>query len=523
MMLRAVWRRLVEQRGAALLTVLLLTVLLFILVSAMLLAAGKEIFMAGLHRDGIRAEELVQSALEDILRRMQSGRPWKPGAVAEVDRCVQDGSPGIRMSLRVPQACVTVITRVAGPSGAFLEVRAGADAGRARRKVSVALLTRNGTLVPGVLVLRSHREDPGIEIGSGVVAVQTFVRYRAAVSADRMTYAGWRIEHTPEASGTGSGPCYTHAECVTVGRPQWWPGHRRAVYAGLPLRRDPLPGNVTPDPRRPDDVLGYACPPGPPPAQAGQAIGIEGPGFQSGDLRADLDPADPLQSAVAAEPLYGCTGDGLAYTWLRDALDGDEDGTPDTFLWFKVVRFDQWLTRYMCFDEGALSWVPCNGFHFDPGQGDPGLGVVLPMIPIPAWAQNYDERRTGGGWFTPADLDLGRCTDPPLCADMTNNRTVIALRRGTYTLLCPVTCPEGHGTVIADDDLTFGGSFTYLGTIAVGGVLASSSGATTVIHGALSATLVRAAGGTLRLFPGTPVVAGAAGPVAIDRRAWWER
>ncbi|HEY6102592.1 MAG TPA: hypothetical protein VI007_05125, partial [bacterium] len=130
---------------------------------------------------------------------------------------------------------------------------------------------------------------------------------------------------------------------------------------------------------------------------------------------------------------------------------------------------------------------------------------------------------TGGGWFTPADLDLGRCTDPPLCADPTNNRTVIALRRGNYTLLCPATCPEGHGTVIADDDLTFGGSFTYLGTVVVGGALSVSSGATTTIHGTLSAARVASSGGALRLFPGTPVVVGVAGPVAIDRRAWWER
>ena len=522
-MLRAAchWAR--ATRGAALLTVLLLTVLLFILVSAMLVAAGKEIFMAGLHRDGIRAEEHVRSALEDILRRMQSGRPWKPGAVAEEDRCVQDGLPGIRMSLPGAQACVTVMARVAGPSGAFLEVRAGADAGRARRRVSVALLARTGTLVPGVLIVRRHLEDPGVEIASGVVSTQTFARYRAALSAERTTYAGWWIAHTPEASGAGTGPCYTHPECVAAGHPQWWPGHRRAAYAGLPFRRDPLPGNLTPDPRRPDAVLGYTCPSGPPPAQAGQAIGIEGPGFQPGDLRADLDPADPLQSAAGAEPLYGCTADGLAYTWVREALDGDEDGTPDAFLWFKVVRFDQWLSRYLCFDEGALFWVPCNGFHFDPGQGDPSLGVVLPTIPIAAWAQNYDERRTGGGWLTPADLDLGRCTDPPVCADPTNDRPAIALRRGSYTLLCPGTCAEGHGTVIADEDLTFAGSFRYLGTLAVGGVLASSPGATTVIHGALSAALVRAGGGTLRLFPGTAVVTGATGPAAIARRAWWER
>jgi hypothetical protein len=291
----------------------------------------------------------------------------------------------------------------------------------------------------------------------------------------------------------------------------------------VPLRRDPLPGNLVPDPRRPDTVLGFVCPAGPPLGQAVQTIGTDGPGFETVDLRADLDPADPLQSAVAMEPLYGCTADGLPYTWLRDALDTDEDGDPDQFLWFKIVRFDQWLARYICFAEGALTWIPCNGLHFDPAQGDPSVGVVLPPIPGPAWAQNYDQRRAGGGSFTPSDLDLGRCTDPPLCGNPANRRTTVALRRGSYTLLCPASCSEGHGVLIVDGDLTFAGSFTYLGTVAVGGALVTSSGAATTIHGTVSATRVVNAGGALRLFPGTPVAVGAAGPMNVSRRAWWER
>jgi len=513
-----------ESRGAALLTVLVLMVLLFILVSAMLIAARNEIFFAGLHRDAVLAEEDAQSGLEDILRRMEGGRPWKPGAVAVADRCVQDGGlTGMRMSLPGADACVAVVTRLAGPSGAFLEVRSDADVVRARRRMSIAILARTATALPGVLVLRSHNEDPGVEIGSGVVHVQTFARYHAASSADRTTYAGWRVEHDPGDPGTDRGPCYTHVDCAAAGRPQWWPGHRRAVYAGMPLRRDPLPGNVEPDPRRPDAVLGYSCPPGPPPGQAVQAIGINGPGFQAGDQRSDLDPADPLQSAVAVEPLYGCTGDRLPYTWVRDTADADGDGDPDQFLWFRIVRFDQWLARYACFDNATLAWVPCHGFHFDPAQGDPSLGVVLPLIPAPSWAQNYDQRRTGGGSFTPPDLGLGSCADPPLCASPANSRSVVALRRGSYTLLCPGACPGGLGAMIVDADLAFAGSFTYFGTIVAGGVLASSFGATTTIHGPVSAAQIRSSGGVLRLLPGTPVAVGAAGPVRTGRRAWWER
>jgi len=525
MAMRGAMRLVGDPRGVALLTVLLFMVLMFILVSAMLIAAGKEILIAGLHRDAIRAEEHAQAGLEDIVRRMEGGRAWKPGAVDAADRCAQDdGSRGVRMSLPGSDTCTSVLTRLAGPSGSFLEVRSDGAAGRARRRLTAAVLAQTGTALPGVLVLHSLIEDPGTEIGSGTVHAHAFVRYLAAASADRTTYAGWRIQQTPLAPGVGIGPCYTHEECRAADRPQWWPGHRRAVYGAHPLRPTSLPGNLTPDRRTPGVVLGYGCPAGPLPGQAAQAIGTDGPGFQSTDLRADLNPADPLQAAIASEPLYGCTSDGLPYTWLREAFDteDDPDTDPDRFLWFQVVRFDQWLTRYGCFDEGALSWTPCNGFHPDPLQGDPSLGAVLPLMPGEVWSQNPDQRKTGGGPLTPADLDFGTCTDPPACQRPANNRTTIALDGGDYTLLCLGSCPEGHGVLIVDGDLLITGAFTYRGIVIVRGALTVSSG-TVSIHGTASAGRVTNLGGVLRLLPGTPVAIGAAGPVAVRRRAWWER
>ena len=515
-----------DARGVALLTVLLFMVLMFLLVSAMLIASGKEIVIAGLHRDAVRAEEQAQAGLEDALHRMAGGRPWKPEAVDLAARCSQDdGARGVRMSLAGSETCVAVLLRAAGPSGSFWEVRSHAEAGRARRRVSSAVLAQTGTMLPGVVVLQSLRGDPGIEIGSGVVHTSTFAAYVAGVSADRTTYAGWRIQQRPPAPGVPVGPCYTHAQCLAAGRPQWWPGHRRAVYAAPPLRPGGFAGNPTADQRTPDAVLSFSCPPGPPPGQAVQVIGTDGPGFQSTDLRADLDPADPRQGAIAAEPLYGCTTDGLPYTWFREAFDteDDADADPDRFLWFTVVRFDQWLARYWCFDEGALSWIPCNGFHPDPSLGDPSLGAVLPLAPENAWSQNYVQGVTGGGTLTPADLDLGRCADPPLCRSPANARMTIALDRGDYALLCPGACPEGHGVLVVDGDLAITGTFAYRGIMVVGGTLAIGPGAAVTIHGTMSARGIETSGGTVRLLSGTLVAAGAAGPVMVTRRAWWER
>src|SRR5512134_2921004 len=111
-----------RERGVALLTVLLLTALMFILVSAMLLSAGKEILIAGLHRDSVRAEEAAQAGLEDVLRRMEGGRPWKPGAAHSADRCDHDdGAPGVRMGLPETNTCVVVVARLSGVSGSILD------------------------------------------------------------------------------------------------------------------------------------------------------------------------------------------------------------------------------------------------------------------------------------------------------------------------------------------------------------------------------------------------------------------
>jgi hypothetical protein len=311
---------------------------------------------------------------------------------------------------------------------------------------------------------------------------------------------------------------------VAAGRAQWWPGHRWAVHARRPLRAEPLAGNLTPDLRIPGVVLGYACPAGAPPAQAVQTIGTDGPGYQTGDLRADINPSDPLQSVIAGEPLYGCTDDGLPYTWVREAFDTDDDpdSDPDRALWFKAVRLDQWLARYACFDEQALAWVPCNGFHPDPSMGDPALGAVLPLVPDDVWAENYDQRKEGGGPLTPADIDLGRCADPPVCAASGNIRPTVVLARGDYTLICPGACPDGLGVLVIGGDFTITGAFAYRGIVVVRGALAVTAGSTLTIHGTVSARGI-AGPGVLRLAPGTRVAVGVAGPAEVIRKAWWER
>jgi hypothetical protein len=209
---------------------------------------------------------------------------------------------------------------------------------------------------------------------------------------------------------------------------------------------------------------------------------------------------------------------------VREAFDTgeDPDDDPDRALWFKTVRLDQWLARYACFDEPALVWRACNGFHHDPVLGDPSVGAVLPVLPDDVWAENYDQRKEGGGPLTPEDVDLGRCADPPVCASATNARPTVVLARGDYALICPGACPDGLGVLVIGGDLTVTGALTYRGVVVVRGALTVTEGGALTISGMISARSI-AGPGVLRLAPDTPVAIGVAGPAGITRKAWWER
>lgn len=504
-------------RGVALMMVLLFTLLVFLLVVGMLVTATHEITIAGFHRDGVRAEEHGVAGLEDLVRRIEAGRPWRPGAVNPADVCLRDdGSPGVRTRLPDSNICVAVVMRTAGPSGAVVEVSAEAAVGRVRRRLSMVVLARTTLALPNALVVHSLADAGDTQVASGEVYAQTLVNYRSAVSAERTTYAGWRIARV--GADDAVGPCYTHDECVAAGRPQWWPGHRRAVYATQVFRPRPQPGSPIPDPRTPATVLSYTCPAGPSPDLAAHTVGGHGPGYEPGDLRADLNPADPRQEGLAGERLYGCTADGLPYTWVREAVDG-------RFLWFPVVPFDGWFARYWCFQEAhdALVWQPCNGFHPDPALGDPSLGAIPPPPSFDVWAQNYDRARAGGGTITlPADAGLGVCADPPQCRSPRNQPSVVLLDGGPYRLFCLASCPAGHGVLLVDGDLEIQGNFTYYGTVVVRGRMTVGAGAVTV-YGHLVAEGLATLDGTLRILAGTAVAHGPAGPLEVMRRAWWER
>src|SRR5438876_199235 len=56
-----------RDQGAALITVLLFVVLMFILITAMLSVTGNEVVIAGLQKDGIRATELAQAGIQEVI------------------------------------------------------------------------------------------------------------------------------------------------------------------------------------------------------------------------------------------------------------------------------------------------------------------------------------------------------------------------------------------------------------------------------------------------------------------------
>jgi hypothetical protein len=129
---------------------------------------------------------------------------------------------------------------------------------------------------------------------------------------------------------------------------------------------------------------------------------------------------------------------------------------------------------------------------------------------------------SGGGILTAADVALGRCADPPLCAAPANVRPTVVLARGDYTLDCSGSCPDGLGVLVVGGNLTVTGALTYRGIVVVRGTMAVAAGGALAVYGSFSARAIDGPG-ALRIDPRLQVAAGVAGPAAVVRKAWWER
>ena len=536
---RSTGERASAERGAALITVLAFMVILLILISTMLAVGSNEAVISGLQRDGVQALEHAQAGIEEAVRRIEAGRPYSAPFTGSV-------APGVQ---------VQVVTRDAGPSGAFLELRADATVGRARRRLSMLALAVPDFTPPNIMYGYNFAEGGNAaEVGTGDVYSQTYIEFVDVPSSpppdEQYTYSGWAIiKRNPPAGYSVNDPCYTNANCMAEQGPapadRWFAGHRRTAYDNIPFNQA-FPGALT-DNRVPGAVLNYAC------ASIPVAtVGANGPGYDSGfpnlEWRADriVDSVPPDDHVLsAAEPLYGCTtapgedGTPLPYTWVREVVNVHEDFVPvayraalgcagnrcDVRLWFKTIRFDPWFAQYWQYNEAELNWEKKAAL-----VANPLYGAIPPFPPFNALEQNFDTRRDGGGTINDSDgIDWGECIEGSdgiaNNCDSPDSRPQIVLLDCVPSGSCDYTVNgniTGHGLLLIDGDVVFNGTLNYLGTIMVNGNATVGSGNVTV-YGGLVARSAAFITGNITINAGGMVANIITGPATVTRRSWWER
>ncbi len=449
-----------EERGAALVTVMLFMVLSFIFISATFATTQNEIVIAGLHRDGVLAMELAQAGIQEAIARIHQGRPYLGGFTSSLN-------PGVT---------VTVARQALGTNSAYLEIQATATVGRTTRRVSALVLLTSFLFPPSITLAESVTEDGNGAITAGDAYARTFFAYKKAPTPD-LTYAGWYIS---KASPGQVDPCYTHAACADAGQQNWYPGTRRAEPQASPLGKDIK-----------DQT--YKCPAG-------------GGGPLLADTITGILQNDPQKRTVTVSA-YGFDTDtnngqdlavssalpcGLPYKYVAQQKDGDN------FL-FKTIVYEQWLNAYWGFDEARLAYVKKATL-----VTNPQFGAIPPFPNYSTLAGNYDQVYPGGTITT----NLGTPTAP-----------LVIFLLGDSHIAGQVT---GAGTLVALGSLQIDGQFSYYGQVIVSGTFVAGSGNANITGGlAAKNTLVLA--GNFSITGGTMVPSMPVGPTLAAARSWWER
>ncbi len=472
-----------DEQGAALLITLLFMMLTMILITTMLATSSGEILISGLHRDGVRSLDLAQAGVQEAIRRIEGGRPYSPGFTSSLN----------------PNITITVNRVVIGTNSAYLEIRADATAGQARRRLSSLVLQYTNMFPPNTLLGPAITAEAE-KILSGDVYAETYVNYLSPFidPSQTLTYAGWRI--TEQAIG----PCYTHSACVSLGNPQaanWYPGQRRALSkttvlgadieaqtlkcpagGGGPLPTTTITGGLASDPCSP------AC--------------STGPWSQYGF---DTD------GGLAVTAQLPC---GLPYKYVQQTFTG-EDGVSQFTRLFKTVSVDQWFGNYWSFDSAQMAPVKNASL-----VSNPALGAVplVDLSPITT-AGNYDRVLTGGGTLTSGDFG---CKYPEMsCSPPVDRPISVFLNGGNWTLSSPW---QGHGTLVVNGNLTFNGPITYWGTIIVNGNLETGLGTPpNTVYGGVVVNTPWIVHDAMRAYGGGNVTSVPVGPSRVVGKAWWER
>ncbi len=503
-----------NDRGAALITVLLFMMLTFILITTMLVSTRNEVVIAGLHRDGVRATEMAHAGLQEAISRLQFGRNVPPDLVYTFNS-----------SLNSPRGTATITYRLpvsVGPSGDYREIVVNASAGKANREVRAIVLVKTALFIPNNTLGDGIRQ-PGNPnpIRSGDVYSRSFVQYQelpsnAGLPEDKkgVTYAGWRVSRCKDPLCSNSAdpdrilPCYTHAACSAID-PGWYPGTRLSESEKSEIGKEIVQWgrqHCSPDGKLIGDV----------PTQSDPRAEVQngtGDYFKYGFTKDDRtfdNKAIPAQIDLKKFPC------GLPYKYVQhDVVDETTQISTRQTLFFKTIVFEQWLDSYWEFKETSLSLVK-----------KPSLKQYPEMGAIPPYPDTYLTQKNFDVTLKPADVgpaNIG-CHVPEMTCASGKSELVAAWVDGNWVVNKPGGL-RGHGMLLVDGDLTIdnlGASFAYWGVIIVRGKLRVNTGQM-IIHGGLIAQDVVTVNGNFTIDGGGGIATTTVGTTTVTVKAWYER
>ncbi|HEY3248947.1 MAG TPA: hypothetical protein VGK88_11725 [bacterium] len=489
-----------DERGAALVTVLLFMVLTFILITSMLTVTGNEVVISSLQRDGIRALEYAQAGLNETTKRMAEGRRYYIGG-------------GSWTSSLDPSTSVTVTRRVVGVNSGYMEIAVTSTVGRSTRRISSMVLLRTITFPPNITFAERVTEQGSADITDGDAYARTFIKYKDYPSAGSYTYTGYTI-----SKAAGGGPaipaCYSHADCLSkypgnsdVAR--WYPGTRRTENESSDTGKDLL-------------AQMYKCPAGgggtlPTETISGILATCASSCTSQTYTRYGFDKDTVSGTDYAVSTSLPC---GLPYRYDQVTFT-DEDNVSQTRL-FKSIVFEQWFDNYWDFNEGALTYEKKAAL-----TAHPEFGAVPPFPDFSAVEGNYDRKVSCTGTCTINSGDFGECiltsTTPP-CQASTDRPIIVWLDGGSGTTWDINANLTGHGTLVVDGNLRINGTFEYWGTVIVNGTAENTvGGGNPKIHGGLVAQSTLSLSGNITVDGGSSYTSVPVGRTVVTGKAWWER
>jgi len=530
--------------GAALLVVLLFMAIVAILITTMLAVAGNETLISGLHRDGVRAKEVAEGGLAEGLQRLGLGHYFALTSGVDCYDADVAGDVFFRNSLD-PTSAVADFTRGVricllqpGEAGAIWEIQSNFTVGVARRRLSLIAMQQVTNLLPDIVYGHDCSQGGNAKILTGDIYCQTFVDHKTIESAQRLTYGGWYVMKDPK-SGEKVDPCYTQQSCAAAGFPNWWAGHRRALFRDRQID-DQVPGSV--DTRRLRDVLTYACPE----AGADQTLEDADPShILAGDTVSDLPPGAAWQSGdkkqdntamPSDEKLYWCAQDGRPYTWVRETFPDPELGSNVT-VWFKTIEYEDWLNDYWvfcravgdpvaeCTSDKVMSYIKSQTLVSQPYRG-----AVPPFPDFDTLDNNFTDRIVGGGPGTLTVLNSSDvsainwgCKVPEMnpCPGGVSDPRVILLTNGDFKINSNL---DIHGTILVgpNSSLFLNGNIRVWGVVIVDGTLELGTGKVE-IYGGLVAKNTAELTGTIEVYAGGSVSSVPVGGGPVDSISWWQR